>query len=142
MRLPLMIKPWRCPNHPGPLSSASEKPPQPHVPPPLPPQPPPLPQPHVPPPLPSQPPPSPAQPQSPATTPIEAGDQPENATSISSFTRVYEVRLRKDKRGVDLISDALPIRSAVVWRAECGPECDRIRAILQPVASDCDSRLR
>src|SRR5262245_14265272 len=98
MRLPLMIKQWRCANHPGPLSSASEKPPQPHVPPPLPPQsppppqphvppplppqPPPPPQPHVPPPLPSQPPPSPAQAHSPAATPLEAGDQPENAASI------------------------------------------------------------
>src|SRR5690242_13291686 len=88
MRLPLMIKPWRWTNHPGPLSSSvSEKPPQPHVPPPLPPQPPPQPQPHVPrplppqpppppqphvpPPLPSQPPPSPAQPESAAATPIE-----------------------------------------------------------------------
>jgi len=93
MRLPLMIKPWRWPNHPGPLSSsASEKPPQPHVPPPLP----------------SQPPPSPAQPESAAATAIEAGDQPENATSISGLIHIYEVRPHKNKRGVDLISDALP----------------------------------
>jgi hypothetical protein len=27
---------------------------------------------------------------------------------------IYEIRPRKDHRGVDLISDALPIRSAVV----------------------------
>jgi hypothetical protein len=30
-------------------------------------------------------------------------------------THVYEVRPRKDKRGVDLISDALPILPIVVW---------------------------
>ena len=29
----------------------------------------------------------------------------------------YEVGQRSDKRGVNLISDALPVRSAVVWRA-------------------------
>src|SRR5262245_34987437 len=40
--------------------------------------------------------------------PIEAGDQPENSTSISGFMHVYEVRPRKDHRGVDLISDVLP----------------------------------
>ena len=31
----------------------------------------------------------------------------------------YEVRPRKDKRGVDLISDALPFRSPLVRRANC-----------------------
>jgi hypothetical protein len=31
---------------------------------------------------------------------------------------VYEVRPRKDKCGVDLISRRAAIRSAVVWRAE------------------------
>jgi hypothetical protein len=31
---------------------------------------------------------------------------------------IYEVRRRKDHRGVDLISDALPFGSAVVRRAE------------------------
>jgi hypothetical protein len=41
---------------------------------------------------------------------------------------VYEVRLRKDKRGTDLISGP-PIRSVVVWRSECR----RIRTILQPL---------
>jgi hypothetical protein len=35
---------------------------------------------------------------------------------MTSSQHVYEVRPRKDKRGVDLISDVLPIRSAVVWR--------------------------
>ena len=43
---------------------------------------------------------------------------------------VYEVRPRKGKRGVDLISGDAAIRSAVVWRAEC----DRIRTALQPLA--------
>jgi hypothetical protein len=41
----------------------------------------------------------------------------------SSFLRcnpihVYEVRPRKDERGVDLISDGAAIRSALVWRAK------------------------
>jgi hypothetical protein len=30
------------------------------------------------------------------------------AVVMSSFHHVYEIRLRKDHRGVDLISDALP----------------------------------
>jgi len=30
--------------------------------------------------------------------------------------RVYEVRPRKDKRGVDLISDVVPFEAAVVTR--------------------------
>jgi hypothetical protein len=33
----------------------------------------------------------------------------------------YEVRPRKDHRGVDLISDALPFGLAVVWRAKRNP---------------------
>jgi hypothetical protein len=32
---------------------------------------------------------------------------------------LYEVRPRNDHRGVDLISDALPFRSAVIWPREC-----------------------
>jgi hypothetical protein len=45
---------------------------------------------------------------------------------------VYEVRLRKDKRGTDLISGP-PIRSVVVWRSECRREYNGIRTILQPL---------
>jgi len=36
-------------------------------------------------------------------------------TAVHS-THVYEVRPRKDRRGVDLISDTLPFWSALVWR--------------------------
>jgi hypothetical protein len=38
--------------------------------------------------------------------------------STKSDYHAYEVRPRKDHRGFDLISDALPFPSAVVWRAE------------------------
>jgi hypothetical protein len=34
--------------------------------------------------------------------------------AMTSSQHIYEVGPRKDHRGVDLISDALPIRSAVV----------------------------
>jgi hypothetical protein len=37
---------------------------------------------------------------------------------ISNLLHVYEVRPRKDKRGVDLISDALPFGRPVVWRTK------------------------
>jgi hypothetical protein len=33
---------------------------------------------------------------------------------MTSSQHVYEVRPRKDKRGVDLISDALPFRAAII----------------------------
>jgi hypothetical protein len=46
---------------------------------------------------------------------------------------IYEVRPRKDHRGVDLISDALPFGSLVVWRAECDHECNRLREVSQPL---------
>src|SRR6266705_161362 len=36
----------------------------------------------------------------------------------------YEVRPRKDKRGVNLISDALPFRSALLWRTERYQQCN------------------
>jgi hypothetical protein len=47
---------------------------------------------------------------------------------------IYEVRPRKDKRGADLISDALPF----------GPnqQRNRLRKIFQPFTRCCDSRLR
>ena len=47
--------------------------------------------------------------------------------------QAYEVRPRKDHRGVDLMSDALPVRSAVVWRAERYRQRNRIRTALQPL---------
>jgi hypothetical protein len=46
---------------------------------------------------------------------------------------VYEIRPRKDKRGVDLISNVLTIPSAVVRRAERSRERNRIRQVLQPL---------
>ena len=54
---------------------------------------------------------------------------------------VYEVRPRKDKRGVDLISDALPF-GRLWYGAKCRRECNRIRAALQPLTSCGDLRLR
>jgi len=42
--------------------------------------------------------------------------------SLTISTHVYEVRRRKDKRGVDLISDALRFGRLVRW-AECRREC-------------------
>jgi hypothetical protein len=41
----------------------------------------------------------------------------------------YEVRPRKDHRGVDLISDALPFGRAVVRRTERHRQRNRLRAI-------------
>src|SRR5262245_61095004 len=46
-----------------------------------------------------------------------------------------EVRSRKDKPGVDLISDALPFGAAVVCRTKCRCECYRLCAVLQPITS-------
>jgi len=44
---------------------------------------------------------------------------------MTSSQHVYEVRPRKDHRGVYLISDALPFRSAVVWRPKRNQGCNR-----------------
>jgi len=46
----------------------------------------------------------------------------------------YEVRPRKDRRGVDLISDALPFGRLVVRRAERNQQCSRLREVCQPLA--------
>jgi len=35
-----------------------------------------------------------------------------------AFPHLYEIRRRKDHRGVDLISDALPFGRLSVWRTE------------------------
>jgi len=40
----------------------------------------------------------------------------ETSNVVKESLHVYEVMLRKDKRGVDLISDALAIRSALETR--------------------------
>jgi hypothetical protein len=45
----------------------------------------------------------------------------------------YEVRPRKDKHGVDVISKVSPIRAAVVWRTKCHRERNRLRDALQPI---------
>jgi hypothetical protein len=55
---------------------------------------------------------------------------------------IYEVRSRKDHRGVGLISDALPFGPAVVRRAKRSQQCGRLREVFQPLTSCCDSRLR
>ena len=44
---------------------------------------------------------------------------------------IYEVRPRKDKRGVDLISDVLPFGRLWYDRVERDQQRNRIRAILQ-----------
>jgi hypothetical protein len=49
---------------------------------------------------------------------------------------VYEVRPRKDKRGFDLISDALPFGR--LWYGEP----NAISHASQPFTQCCDSRLR
>ena len=51
---------------------------------------------------------------------------------MNSSQRLYEVRPRKDHRGVDLISDVLPFGRAVVWRTERDQQHNRIRGALQP----------
>lgn len=48
------------------------------------------------------------------------------------FMHVYEVRPRKDKRGVDLLSDGLPFGPALVWRAKRCQQCSRVREALHP----------
>jgi hypothetical protein len=39
----------------------------------------------------------------------------------------------KDHRGVDLISDALPIRAAMVWRAKRNQQHNRLRKVSQSI---------
>ena len=46
---------------------------------------------------------------------------------------VYEIRPRKDKRGVDLISDALPFGRLWYGEPNAISNADRIRATLQPI---------
>jgi len=53
-----------------------------------------------------------------------------------------EMRSRKDHRGVDLISDALPFGSAMVWRTKRNQQRNRLRKVFQPFTWRCNSRLR
>jgi hypothetical protein len=55
---------------------------------------------------------------------------------------VYEVRPRKDHRGVDLIFRCAAIRRSVVRRAECGQQRNRLRDASQPLMQCCDPRVR
>jgi hypothetical protein len=48
---------------------------------------------------------------------MECAPHPVGLGAMKSPQHVYEVRPRKDHRGVDLISDALPFGCFVVWRA-------------------------
>jgi len=45
---------------------------------------------------------------------------------------MYAVRPRKDRRGFDLISNALPFRAALVWRAKRNQQCNQLRKVFQP----------
>jgi hypothetical protein len=45
---------------------------------------------------------------------------------------VYEVRRRKDHRGVALISDVLRFGRPVVRREGCNQQCSRLRKVFQP----------
>jgi hypothetical protein len=45
-------------------------------------------------------------------------------------THIYEVRPRKDKRGVDLISDALPFDH--LCRGKRNQSCNQLREVSQP----------
>ena len=55
---------------------------------------------------------------------------------------VYEVRPRKDHRGVDLISDALPFGRLWLGDTNAVRECNRICEASQPITSRSDSGLR
>jgi hypothetical protein len=45
---------------------------------------------------------------------------------------VYEVHPRKDKRGVDLISNVLPYGRLWLCRAKRGEQCNQLREVSQP----------
>src|SRR5258707_7849698 len=56
----------------------------------------------------------------------------------------YKIRPRKDRRGADLVSDALPFGSLVVWRAERSQQRNRLcktsQLFTQCLDSRCDER--
>ena len=51
---------------------------------------------------------------------------------MTSSKHVYEVRPRKDKRGVDLISDALPFGGLWYGEPDAISTFSRLRKVLQP----------
>jgi len=55
------------------------------------------------------------------------------AYQCRAVMHVYEVRPRKDKRGVDLISDVLPFGRLWYGEPNAVSKRNRIRAILQPL---------
>jgi hypothetical protein len=61
---------------------------------------------------------------------------------MTSSQHVYEVRPRKDKRGIDLISDALPLGR--LWYGEPDAISNAIEytKFQQPLSQCRDSRLR
>jgi hypothetical protein len=52
---------------------------------------------------------------------------------MASSQHVYEVRPRKDKRGVDLISDVLPFGLLLYGGPKAVSNAIRIREALQPI---------
>ena len=55
---------------------------------------------------------------------------------MQSTMRVYQVRTRKDKRGVDLISDALPFGRLWYEGPEAARQCtstDKLRRVSSPM---------
>jgi hypothetical protein len=63
------------------------------------------------------------------------GDKPFPCTSIKSGCR-------KDKRGFDLICEALPFGRLWYGEPNRDQRCNRLRKVLQPVTQHCDQRLR
>jgi hypothetical protein len=58
---------------------------------------------------------------------------------MTSPQHAYKIRPRRDHRGVDLISDALPFGR--LWYTK-PDDANRIREVSQPVTWCCDPRLR
>jgi hypothetical protein len=59
---------------------------------------------------------------------------------MTSSQHAYEIRPRKDHRGVDLISDVLPFGR--LWYAERDQQCNGLSKVFQPITRHRDSRLR
>ena len=60
---------------------------------------------------------------------------------MTESQHVYDVRPRKDKRGVDLISDVLPFGRLSYVGPNGNRERNRVCEVLQPITSRCDPRL-
>jgi hypothetical protein len=63
----------------------------------------------------------------------------QDVAAMITAQHAYEVRPCEDKRSFDLISDALPFGSAVVYR---NPACYRLREVSQSLISRSDPHLR